>query len=72
MSGSVASRSVPAAIEGVCGALVVVPSGRRKIWDGEPVRGPASAAAANTGTPFRLNRQYAERFGDVVVVLSAD
>ena len=49
----------------------MVPSGRRKIWDGEPLREPTSAAAAYTGTPFRLNRQYAEFFGDVCVALSA-
>jgi hypothetical protein len=62
---------LPAAVAGVCRALVVVPSGRRKIWDGEPLREPTSAAAAYTGTPFRLNRQYAQRCGDVCVALSA-
>ena len=71
MIDSAASMSVPGAIEGVCRALVVVPCGRRTIWDGEPFRGSASAAAADTGTPFRLNRQYTERFGDAWVVLSS-
>jgi hypothetical protein len=51
--------------------LVVVPCGRSKIWDREPHRGSVAAAEAYTGTPFRLNRQYAERFGDSWVVLSA-
>jgi hypothetical protein len=51
--------------------LVVVPCGKSKIWDGEPARGPVGAAEAYTGTPFRLNRQHAERFGDAWVVLSA-
>jgi hypothetical protein len=51
--------------------LVVVPCGRSKIWQNEPDRGPVAAAEAYTGTPFRLNRQYAERFGDAWVVLSA-
>jgi hypothetical protein len=51
--------------------LVIVPCGRSKIWDREPDRGSVAAAEAYTGTPFRLNRQYAERFGDAWVVLSA-
>jgi hypothetical protein len=51
--------------------LVVVPCGRSKIWEREPGRGSVAAAEAYTGTPFRLNRQYAERFGDAWVVLSA-
>ena len=51
--------------------LVVVPCGRSKVWDREPHRGPVAAAEAYTGTPFRLNRQYAECFGDAWVVLSA-
>ena len=51
--------------------LVFVPCGRSKIWDSEPERGRATAAGAYTGTPFRLNRQYAEHFGDAWVVLSA-
>jgi hypothetical protein len=51
--------------------LVIVPCGRSKIWDKEPDHGPASAEAAYTGVPFRLNREYAQRFGDRWVVLSA-
>jgi hypothetical protein len=49
----------------------VVPCGRRKIGDAEPFRGPVSAASAYAGTPLWLNRQYAERFGDAWVALSA-
>jgi hypothetical protein len=49
----------------------MVPCGRSKIWDREPDHGPIPASDAYTGTPFRLNRQYAERFGDAWVVLSA-
>jgi hypothetical protein len=49
----------------------VVPCGHRKIWDGEPFRGPASAAATGTGTPIRLDRQYARRFGDAWVAIGA-
>jgi hypothetical protein len=51
--------------------LIVVPCGRGKIWDRLPDRSPVSAAEADTGTSFRLNRQYAERFGAAWVVLSA-
>lgn len=53
------------------GMLVVVPCGRSKIWDREPDRGAVRADAAYTGTPFRLNRAYAERFGTSWVILSA-
>ena len=52
-------------------ALVVVPCGSSKIWDREPEHGAVAAAEAYTGTPFRLDRQYAEHFGDAWVVLRA-
>lgn len=51
--------------------LVIVPCGKSKIWDKQPDRGPTSAADAYTGAPFKLNRAYAECFGDAWVVLSA-
>jgi hypothetical protein len=51
--------------------LAVVPCGKSKSWDREPAQGPTTAAETYTGTPFRLNRQYAERFSDVWGVLSA-
>lgn len=51
--------------------LVVVPCGRAKIWDRLPDLGAAAAREAYTGAPFNLNRDYAERFGDTWVVLSA-
>jgi hypothetical protein len=50
---------------------VVVPCGKAKIWDKIPQAGPTSARDAYSGTPFKINRQYAERFGDRWVVLSA-
>lgn len=53
------------------GPLVIVPCGRSKIWDREPDHGPATAETAYTGVPFRLNRRYAERFGNRWVILSA-
>ncbi|MCK4269837.1 MAG: hypothetical protein KAW93_05095 [Methanogenium sp.] len=53
------------------GTLVVVPCGKTKIWKKNPNHGPVMAKDAYTGTLFRLNRQYAEQFGDSWVILSA-
>jgi hypothetical protein len=50
--------------------LVVVPCGKSKIWDRQPDYGPAPALVAYTGTMCRLNRQYAETFGDRWIMLS--
>jgi hypothetical protein len=50
--------------------LVVVPCGKSKIWDKQPDHGPAPAIVAYTGTMCRLNRQYAEKFGDAWIMLS--
>ena len=51
--------------------LVVVPCGRSKVWDRDPQRGPVVAGDAYSGIPFKLNREYAERFGDAWIILSA-
>ena len=51
--------------------LVVVPCGRAKIWDKMPNAGSTQARDAYTGAPFKVNREYAERFGDEWVILSA-
>jgi hypothetical protein len=51
--------------------LVIVPCGSSKIWSKHPDCGPTAAADAYIGTPFKLNREYAERFGAAWVVLSA-
>ncbi len=51
--------------------LIVVPCGKGKVWDKQPHHGPAPAIEAYTGSMFRLNRQYAELFGDAWVILSA-
>ena len=71
MSDKLVSYSAPAFIDEVSRVLVVVPCGRSKIWDRDPDRGTVCAAEAYTGTPFRLNRQYAERVSHSWVVLSA-
>ena len=52
--------------------LVVVPCGRAKIWDKIPHAGPTRARDAYTGSPFKVNRAYAECFGDSWVILSAE
>ncbi len=51
--------------------LVIVPCGQRKIWDRYPNAGPVAARNAYTGPLFKVNREYAEKFGDRWVVLSA-
>jgi hypothetical protein len=51
--------------------LVVVPCGRAKVWDKNPQAGSTAACDAYIGSPFKVNRQYAERFGDRWVILSA-
>ena len=58
-------RSTPAS------RLVIVPCGRSKIWDKHPTAGPTVAKDGYTGIPFKLNRKYAETFGDTWVILSA-
>lgn len=51
--------------------LVIVPCGVQKIWDKQPQTGPTAAKHAYVSGVFKLNRQYAERFGDQWVILSA-
>lgn len=51
--------------------LVIVPCGSAKIWDKQPTMGPVAARNAYTGRPFVVNREYAERFDNAWVILSA-
>lgn len=51
--------------------LVIVPCGLSKIWDKNPNAGPTLAKDAYKGSPFKVNRQYAERFGTEWIILSA-
>ncbi len=51
--------------------LVVVPCGRSKIWDKNPDTGLSVAKDAYTGSPFKVNRKYAEFIGSGWVILSA-
>lgn len=51
--------------------LVVVPCGGLKIWQRRPDVGPAPAASAYVGPLFKINKEFAERFADRWVILSA-
>lgn len=51
--------------------LVIVPCGQKKIWDRYPNTGATPARDSYTGPPFKINREYAERFGERWMVLSA-
>jgi hypothetical protein len=51
--------------------LVIVPCGRSKIWDKNPDIGYSPAKDAYVGSPFKVNRKYAECFGNEWVILSA-
>lgn len=51
--------------------LVVVPCGKSKVWKKDPNAGPTEAKNVYTGSPFKVNREYAETFSDKWVILSA-
>lgn len=53
------------------GILVIVPCGQAKIWDRQPHLSSVPARDAYTGSPFKVNRQYAEHFAEKWVILSA-
>jgi hypothetical protein len=53
------------------GLLVIVPCGKAKIWSRHPGHGRVRAREAYTGSLFKVNRRYAERFGETWVILSA-
>ena len=42
--------------------LVIVPCGRSKVWKKRPEAGPTKAKNAYVGSPFKVNREYAEMF----------
>jgi hypothetical protein len=51
--------------------LVIIAGGSWKIWDINPDAGPVSASDAYVGTPFKVNKEYAQRFGGRWMILSA-
>jgi hypothetical protein len=55
----------------VDGLLVIVPCGQRKIWEKQPDAGATVARDAYVGSPFTVNRRFAESFGESWLILSA-
>lgn len=49
----------------------MIPCGSAKIWGKKPHIGPVTARDAYVGTPFKVNRAYAERFTRRWLILSA-
>ncbi len=52
--------------------LVIIPCGKSKIWDKNPNLGGVPAKHAYVGTPFTLNCQFAKKFSDRWIILSAE
>ncbi|MBC1421187.1 hypothetical protein IA612_05335 [Listeria seeligeri] len=50
--------------------LIIIASGKPKIWDKFPDLGPVKASEAYTGTFHRLSKTYAEKFADSYLILS--
>lgn len=51
--------------------LVVIPCGKRKVWQDDPNAGPTPASLAYVGGFFLMNKRYAEVAGDAWLILSA-
>jgi hypothetical protein len=50
--------------------MMIIPSGKPKIWDKNPKLGSCEAKKAYTGTFHKLCQRYAEQFADDYVILS--
>ncbi|KGL41097.1 hypothetical protein BMT55_10075 [Listeria newyorkensis] len=50
--------------------MIIIPSGKPKIWDKQEDAGPVTASQAYTGNFHRLCRTYAEKFDGDYLVLS--
>lgn len=53
------------------GLLVIVPCGQKKVWAKQPDAGASVARDAYVGSPFTVNRRFAESFGESWIILSA-
>src|SRR5271170_3987934 len=62
---------VESKVDEQAGILVIIPCGQKKIWDTSLRSGPTAAKDAYTGSPFSVNRSFAEKFSDRWVILSA-
>lgn len=51
--------------------LIIIPCGKSKIWKKEPYRGLVRSKHAYTGAPFKVNKEFAEKFADRWMILSA-
>jgi hypothetical protein len=51
--------------------LIIIPCGAGKIWDNYPSHGPCKAKEAYTGSPFKVNRGFAEACAGKWMILSA-
>lgn len=50
--------------------LIIIPCGKRKIWDKDPSVGKTPAREAYISNYFKLCMQYAEKFSDEWIILS--
>ncbi|HFQ5534661.1 TPA: DUF6884 domain-containing protein [Listeria monocytogenes] len=50
--------------------LIIIASGKPKIWDKSPDIGPVKASEVYAGTFHRLSRAYAEQFANEYLILS--
>ncbi len=53
------------------GPLVIVACGKSKIWDKQKRAGSTRAEEVYVGAPFKVNKEYAKRFGQRWLILSA-
>ena len=52
-------------------SLVIIPCGKSKIWDTEPDVRDVAARFVYTSSYFKINKEYAEKFGSNWLILSA-
>ncbi len=52
-------------------AICIIPCGKKKIWDKYPSEGAVSAEEAYIGTFHRLAEQYAKKFFNDWIIISA-
>jgi hypothetical protein len=53
------------------GLLVIISCGEAKIWKNNPVAGPTPASEAYISPVFKVSKQYAVKFGEKWLVISA-
>jgi len=53
------------------GLLVIISCGAAKIWKKNPAAGPTPASEAYISSVFKVSKQYAEKFGEKWLIISA-